>query len=81
MLGSTSDPKWTAEDRLLAQAWSLDRAAKCRGCGMYLDETVGVDGWHHVKQITCDGCRALDKHQEEQKKREPGVKDYVEKVT
>ena len=79
-MGYTRKAKWTARDRLLAQAWSIDRDAKCRGCGCYLDETVGVDGWHRHESFTCDGCRAIEKAQNDRKESQPGLKDYAVKI-
>lgn len=68
---------WSEADRLLAQALTLhDRDLCPGGCGHYLDETSEMDGWHEVKRITCDACRARD---EDDIKPEPGELRYVAK--
>ena len=79
MLGLTRSKRWTDDDRALAQAWSINRAMTCPGCGMFIDETTEVHGWHEVDTAVCDGCRALEEHQKAEKNPEPGAKDFVVK--
>lgn len=53
--------RMTDADRSLALALDLhDRDLCPGGCGHYLDETAEMDGWHEVRKITCDACRARD---------------------
>ena len=62
-------------DRLLAIALTLhDRDICPGGCGMYLDETLDVDGWHSYHKVVCDGCAARDSDEED---RQPGQLGYV----
>lgn len=62
-------------DRDLALALTLHDAALCPGgCGHYLDDTSGVDGWHEVHRIVCDACRARDA---DDKETGPGEMRYV----
>ena len=62
-------------DRDLALALTLHDAAVCPGgCGHYLDETAEMDGWHEVRKITCDACRARDVDETETA---PGEMRYV----
>jgi len=77
MLGIPSRP-WSEANRYLAQALTLHDKDLCPGgCGHYLDETSDVDGYHEVKSIHCDACRARDDSQD---KPQPGELRYVERV-
>lgn len=80
MLGITAKPAWTGDDRLLAQAWSINQALRCHGCGLYVDETHGVDGWHEAESVVCDGCRALEEAQKDGSDPDPGTKWFVPRV-
>lgn len=63
---------WSEADRLLAIAWSLDRAALCPGgCGHYLDETLESSGEHTVEHKLCGACEARDLDREERKNEPP----------
>lgn len=64
---------WSEADRLLAVAWSLDKAAMCPGgCGHYLDETLESSGEHSIKHEICGACEARDLDRDERKS-EPSV--------
>ena len=80
MLGLTDASEWGDTDRLLAQAWSINESSRCGGCGGYIDETYGVDGWHEAETAHCDGCRALEEAQKGETEPEPGTKWFVPRV-
>lgn len=65
-------------DRLLMQALVIHDHERCPcGCGFYLDETSGVDGWHGVKTVRCDAKAAMDQWQKDNPNPEPGTIPYV----
>ncbi len=65
---------WSDLDRELILAHLRAEELRCSGCGMYLDESTSNDWAHTVHdQLTCNGCRAMQLHQEtaEQSGRKP----------
>lgn len=77
MLGITETSTWGETDRLIAQAWTINESLRCSGCGQFVDETHGHDGWFEADMSVCDGCRAIESAQKDESEPEPGTKFFA----
>lgn len=79
MLGVPIGDSWNVIDRKLAQAWTVLDNSTCSGCGQSLLRSTDRDAIGHmeVHDAICEGCLALDRRRNEEKKPPAGQKTWV----
>lgn len=82
---TTFDPDFTEADIEAALAWEDDKAAKCGGCGHYVDESMepGADREYEAEPLVCHACAERDRAQEVWRKEngeQAGLKWRIKKL-
>lgn len=79
ILRGTDPGEWSHADRVLAVALVIADQLRCSGCGQPKHESWNPDsdGWYEHREAMCNGCAALERAADGDRKHHPERKRWV----